>query len=156
MGSGMRKALAVGLGVLVAIAGIFLLVTADHDRLYDDPKALGGSANSYSAILFVNSRSGDGWSGSVGKLSGVHEVATIHRGEEAPVTVTCRLEVTSGKAKLVWADPEGNVTTLLEGCAGEEDTLTLTLIMPEGTNRFKVAGADKAACAWRLELAGAA
>ena len=45
--------------------------------------------------------------------------------------------------------------SLLEGCAGEEDTLTLTLIMPEGANRFKVAGADKAACAWRLELAGA-
>ena len=156
MGSGMRKALAVGLGVLVAIAGIFLLVTADHDRLYDDPKALGGSANSYSAIMFVNGRTDEGWSGSVGKLSGVHEVATLHRGGEAPVTVTCHLEVTSGKAKLVWADPEGNVTTLLEGCAGEEDTLTLTLIMPEGTNRFKVAGADKAACAWRLELAGAA
>ena len=56
MGSGMRKALAVGLGVLGAIAVIYLLLTADDDSLYDHPKALGGSANSYSATLFVNSR----------------------------------------------------------------------------------------------------
>lgn len=152
MKSNVGRALAIGLGALVTIAGIFLLVTADHDRLYDDPKALGGSANSYSATMFVNSRTDDGWSGSVGRLSGVHEVFTLHQREETPVTLTCSLEVTAGKAKLIWADPEGNVTTLLEKTAGEKERLTLTLTLPEGTNRFKVAGADKAACAWTVNV----
>ena len=148
----MRGPLVTGFVLLLSIAGILFLVTMDHDKLYDDPKALAGSANSYSAVMFVNRQTNGGYSGSVGKLSGIHEVFSLYKREETSVTLRCSLEVTVGKAKLVWADPQGNVTTLLEGHAGESDSVTVTLTLPEGANRLKVAGADKAACAWEVEV----
>ena len=75
----MRGPLVTGLVLLLSIAGILFLVTMDHDKLYDDPNALAGSANSYSAVMFVNRQTNGGYSGSVGKLSGIHEVFSLYR-----------------------------------------------------------------------------
>ena len=141
------------LPLLCAGALCFTLAGCDHDGSYDDVPALGGSANSYSAVSFVQTTVNGVRSGSVGKLSGTYELWNCRSqgGEQAALTYT--FEVTNGKAKLVFADPEGNVETLVECSTGDGPIQgTVTLDLPEGKSRIKLAGAEDAAASWTLEI----
>ena len=130
--------------------GFWYKITGENTvQLITNPNA----ANSYSAVSFVQTTVNGVRSGSVGKLSGTYELWNCRSqgGEQAALTYT--FEVTNGKAKLVFADPEGNVETLVECSTGDGPIQgTVTLDLPEGKSRIKLAGAEDAAASWTLEI----
>lgn len=141
------------LPLLCAGALCLTLAGCDQDDRYDDISALGGSANSYSAVSFVQTTVNGVRSGSVGKLSGTYELWNCRSQNHDQATLTYTFEVTNGKAKLVFADPDGNVETLVECSAGDGPAQgTLTLDLSVGTSRIKLAGAEDAAASWTLEI----
>lgn len=145
----MRRLLALLCGGALCLS----LAGCNQEALYDDADALGSSSNSYSAVRFVETTINSTRTGSVGKLSGMYELwsCRAEAGEQAVLIYT--FEVTNGKAKLILADPEGNVETLVECFAGDDAAQgTLTLNLSEGMNRIKVVGAEDAALTWELEI----
>jgi len=141
----------IALAVILTAVTFLITLGGDHDALYDDPEALRGKS-SYSAFQFSNLRTGDSFSGSVGKLSGIYEVFSCTVETDGLAQVHYTLDVTNGKAKLVLVSPDGAIATLQECLAGESADETVTVTLPEGVSRFKLVGAEEAAFSWKVEL----
>lgn len=78
-------------------------------------------------------------------MEGMDTVWKYEASEDTEVTFEWKLNVSSGKAKFVLIDPDGNLSTLVECKAesgGEQDG-TETFEMKKGENRVKLVGAEK-------------
>ena len=134
------KIIAAGLSIML-LPGCALNTGA---RVYDDEKALAADYNSYNLINFSGSQSENTVSGSAERLEGVDTIWEFDAQEQAEVNIFCHLTVTSGKAKLVYVDPDGTVSTLLECSAGEDGGMSAseTIEVKEGENRIRLVGAE--------------
>ena len=83
-------------------------------------------------------------SGSAEKLEGMDTIWEFNTDEPTEVNISCNLTVTSGKAKLVYIDPDGTVTTIAECIAGEENeqSVSESIKAEEGENRIRLVGAE--------------
>ena len=121
--------------VAVLISGCALNTGA---RVYDNEKALSGNANSYNLVNYSGSMSDNTVSGSAEKLEGMDTIWEFNTDEPTEVNISCNLTVTPGKAKLVYIDPDGTVTTIAECIAGEENeqSVSESIKAEEGENRI--------------------
>lgn len=141
----------VGLAMVPVYIGLVRSTDGKYDALYDDPEALAGPDN-FAAQMSLNHHWGKTWKGSIGKLSGVYVLFSCKAEGDAWGEIDYTLEVDRGKAKLILADPEGNVTTIQECLMGETAQETVRLPLPEGTSYVKLVGAEGAALTWRVEM----
>ena len=113
-------------------------------RVYDNERALAGKYNSYNLINYSSSLSDNTVSGSAEKLEGMDTIWRFDTDEPAEVNISYNLTVTSGKAKLVYVDPDGTVTLLAECVAGEENeqSASESIKVEEGENRIRLVGAE--------------
>lgn len=113
-------------------------------RVYNNEKALAADYSSYNLINFSSSQSGNTVSGSAEKLEGMDTIWKYDADELTEVNISFSLTVTSGKAKLVYVDPDGTVSTLLECSTGENagQSESETLKVKEGENRIRLVGAE--------------
>lgn len=113
-------------------------------RVYNDEKALAEDYSSYNLTNFSGSQSENTVSGLAEKLEGMDTIWKYDAEEMTEVKITYSLTVTSGKAKLVYVDPDGTVSTLLECSAGEDvgQSEAETLKVKEGENRIRLVGAE--------------
>ena len=101
--------------------------------------------NSYNLTNYTGSQEGNTVFGSAEKMEGMDTIWKYEASEDTEVTFTWKLNVSSGKAKFVLIDPDGNLSTLVECKAesgGEQDG-TETFEMKKGENRVKLVGAEK-------------
>lgn len=113
-------------------------------RVYNDEKALAGDYSSYNLTNFSGNQSENTVSDSAEKLEGMDTIWELDAEEPEEVNISYSLTVTSGKAKLVYVDPEGTVSTLLECSAGEDAGQSASEIIEvrEGENRIRLVGAE--------------
>lgn len=122
-----------------------------YDALYDDLEALAGPG-CFTAEMSSTHHWGNTWKGSIGKLSGVYILFSCKVDEDTWGEMDYTLEATQGKAKLILADPAGNVTTIRECLAGETVQETVNLPLPAGTSSVKLVGTERAALSWQVEM----
>lgn len=134
-----KMAAAAGMTVMV-MTGCALNTGA---RVYDNEKALSGQANSYNLVNYKGSHSGDMVGGSAKLLEGVDTIWEYDADETEEAEITYSLNVTSGKAKLVYVDPDGNVSLIVE-CSEEDGAQsgTESVAVKEGRNRIRLVGAQ--------------
>lgn len=113
-------------------------------RVYDSDRAIASSSNSYNLSNYTGGQNGNTVSGTAEKLEGMDTVWRYEADEEKEVTMSWKLNVSSGKAKFVLIDPDGELTTLAECLAGEEgeQSSSGTFEIKKGENRVKLIGAE--------------
>ena len=113
-------------------------------RVYDSDRAIASSSNSYNLSNYTGGQNGNTVSGTAEKLEGMDTVWRYEADEEKEVTMSWKLNVSSGKAKFVLIDPDGELTILTECLAGEESEQSSsgTFEIKQGENRVKLVGAE--------------
>ena len=115
------------------------------ERYYENDRGIAGDSNSYNLTNYTGSQEGNTVSGSAEKMEGMDTVWKYEASEDTEVTFTWKLNVSSGKAKFVLIDPDGNLSTLAECKAesGGEQENSGTFEIKKGENRVKLVGAEK-------------
>ena len=112
---------------LTAVAAAVLMTGCTMnlgERYYENDRGIAGDSNSYNLTNYTGSQEGNTVSGSAEKMEGMDTVWKYEASEDTEVTFTWKLNVSSGKAKFVLIDPDGNLSTLAECKAesgGEQD-----------------------------------
>lgn len=133
---------------LTAVAAAVLMTGCTMnlgERYYENDKGIADDFNSYNLTNYTGSQEGNTVFGSAEKMEGMDTIWKYEASEDTEVTFTWKLNVSSGKAKFVLIDPDGNLSTLVECKAesgGEQDG-TETFEMKKGENRVKLVGAEK-------------
>ena len=116
-------------------------------RFYDNEKGIAGQTNSYNLTNYSGSQDENTVSGSAEKMEGMDTIWNYTSPDDTEVTLSWKLSVSSGKAKLVLIDPDGNLSTLVEceaSSGGEQEGLG-TFEIKQGENRVKLVGAEETA-----------
>ena len=116
-------------------------------RFYDNEKEIAGQTNSYNLTNYSGSQDDNTVSGSAEKMEGMDTIWNYTASDDTEVILSWKLSVSSGKAKLVLIDPDGNLSTLVECEAssdGEQEG-SGTFEIKQGENRVKLVGAEETA-----------
>ena len=116
-------------------------------RFYDNEKGIAGQTNSYNLTNYSGSQDDNTVSGSAEKMEGMDTIWNYTASDDTEVILSWKLSVSSGKAKLVLIDPDGNLSTLVECEAssdGEQEG-SGTFEIKQGENRVKLVGAEETA-----------
>ena len=140
----MKKKKSICLTAVVTAVLISGCVMNTGARVYDSDRAIASSSNSYNLIDYTGNQNGNTVSGSAEKLDGMDTIWSYEAEEEKEVTLSWKLNVSSGKAKFVLINPDGELTTLVECFAGEdsEQSSSGTFEIKQGENRVKLVGAE--------------
>jgi hypothetical protein len=140
----MKKKKSICLTAVVTAVLISGCVMNTGARVYDSDRAIASSSNSYNLTDYTGNQNGNTVSGSAEKLEGMDTVWSYEAEEEKEVTLSWKLNVSSGKAKFVLINPDGELTTLVECFAGEdsEQSSSGTFEIKQGENRVKLVGAE--------------
>lgn len=140
----MKKKKSICLTAVVTAVLISGCVMNTGARVYDSDRAIASSSNSYNLTDYTGNQNGNTVSGSAEKLEGMDTVWSYEAEEEKEVTLSWKLNVSSGKAKFVLINPDGELTTLAECFAGEdsEQSSSGTFEIKQGENRVKLVGAE--------------
>lgn len=116
-------------------------------RFYDNEKGIAGQTNSYNLTNYSGSQDENTVSGSAEKMEGMDTIWNYTSPDNTEVTLSWKLSVSSGKAKLVLIDPDGNLSTLVEceASSGGEQEGSGTFEIKQGENRVKLVGAEETA-----------
>ena len=117
------------------------------ERFYDNEKGIAGETNSYNLTNYSGSQDDNTVSGSAEKMEGMDTIWNYTASDDTEVILSWKLSVSSGKAKLVLIDPDGNLSTLVECEAssdGEQEG-SGTFEIKQGENRVKLVGAEETA-----------
>lgn len=117
------------------------------ERFYDNEKGIAGETNSYNLTNYSGSQDDNTVSGSAEKMEGMDTIWNYTASDDTEVILSWKLSVSSGKAKLVLIDPDGNLSTLVEcevSSDGEQEG-SGTFEIKQGENRVKLVGAEETA-----------
>ena len=117
------------------------------ERFYDNEEGIAGETNSYNLTNYSGSQDDNTVSGSAEKMEGMDTIWNYTASDDTEVILSWKLSVSSGKAKLVLIDPDGNLSTLVECEAssdGEQEG-SGTFEIKQGENRVKLVGAEETA-----------
>ena len=116
-------------------------------RFYDNEKGIAGQTNSYN--LTNNTVSG-----SAEKMEGMDTIWNYTSPDDTEVTLSWKLSVSSGKAKLVLIDPDGNLSTLVEceASAGGEQNGSGTFEIKKKRERTGLNWSGRRKHPWSLNL----
>lgn len=110
--------------------------------IYDDDTRIASTLNTYNIMNCEQVQSDLHFAASVGKMEGMDTVWVFDAEEDTAVDITYRINVSSGKMKLVWIDPENEVSIIAECDSEMEDSVQETLHIKKGNNRIKIVAGE--------------
>lgn len=130
---------------IVIIMFLFLclmLAGCDYTKSYDDSSKLSSSADSWSLNYSSQSIKEGVYKGTM-KLSGYGTIWRYDSDKDQDVSAKYKLNVKSGKAKLILVTPDKNVSVLVENEKKSTDG-SIDIPVKKGKNMVKLVGYDSA------------
>lgn len=131
--------------ILLAICFCLLFTGCNNSfaaQEYNSAEKIAQPADRYAKERAVFNTVQGGYSFEAGKFNGRETLWSVLVDKDEDLEIELFFSLTSGKAKLVHIDDEGNLTTVIE-CSPETSTdgyVTRTLSLKEGQNRLKLVG----------------
>ncbi len=110
--------------------------------VYDDDAKIASASNTYNIMNYEQVQSDLHFTASVEKMEGMDTIWVFDAEEDTEVDITYRLNVSSGKMKLVWINPEKEVSVIVECDSEMEDSVQETLHIKKGNNRIKIVAGE--------------
>lgn len=110
--------------------------------VYDDDAKIASNTNTYSLINCEQVQSDLHFTASVEKMEGMDTIWVFDAEKDTAVDITYKLNVSSGKMKLVLINPEKEVSVIAECDSGMEDFVSDTLDIKKGNNRLKLVAGE--------------
>lgn len=110
--------------------------------VYDDDVKIASASNTYNIMNYEQVQSDLHFTASVEKMEGMDTIWVFDAEEDTEVDITYRLNVSSGKMKLVWINPEKEVSVIVECDSEMEDPVQETLHVKKGNNRIKIVAGE--------------
>lgn len=110
--------------------------------IYDNDTKIASDSNSYSLTNCEQVQRDRHFTASVGKMEGMDTVWTFDAEEDTTVDITYKINVSSGKMKLVLINPEKEVTVIVECDSEMEEFVQETLDIKKGHNRIKIVAGE--------------
>ena len=110
--------------------------------VYDNDAKIASNTNTYSLINYEQVQSDLHFTASVEKMEGMDTIWVFDAEEDTAVDITYKLNVSSGKMKLVLINPEKEVSVIAECDSGMEDFVSDTLDIKKGNNRIKIVAGE--------------
>ena len=127
---------------LLLAAALCLTMTACSNEFaqqeYDSAEKIAESGDRYAKSVSVMTWNDRGLSFSAGSFDGRETMWSEIVTDEGTVGISVSLSLEEGMAKLVYIDPDDNITELIESTYGRDISRTIT--MPVGENRIKLVG----------------
>lgn len=138
----MNKKIRILSAVIVIILSATGCIMNNGTRVYDNEDMIVKDYNSYNLVMSKQHVEDNCLTGSAQSLEGMGTIWRFDAAEDTEVNLTYRINVSSGKAKLVLISPDDTITTLAE-CTPDSDgeEVTETFQANEGENRIKLIGA---------------
>lgn len=111
---------------------------------YDSDKKIAAEGDRYSKNKSLFNTSDGEYSLTVAQYDGRETLWTDWTDKDQDVGIKLSLSLSKGRAKVVYVDDEGNITTIIE-CSPEDCTdgyITKNLSLKKGKNRIKIVGYD--------------
>ncbi len=138
----MKKIIAL---LFVCICLLFTGCNNDYAREeYDSAEKIALEADHYAKVKSIFTSIQGGYSLHVSKFDGRETLWSNVLNENKEIEIDFLFTLSSGEAKVVHIDDEGNVTTIIE-CSPETSTdeyVTKTVSLKSGRNRLKIVGYD--------------
>lgn len=129
------------------LAVVFLItgcVDSSRFDVYDDDQKIASTSNSFN-LTNVYQASEDGhFTASVEKMKGMDTLWSIDAEEGITLDITYTLNVSSGKAKLVLINPDGELSIIAECSSEMTEPAQSVLNLEKGKSRIKLVATDKA------------
>lgn len=111
---------------------------------YDDTDLIIGSADRYAKSMAIMNTVDNKITFTAEKFDGRETIWSVLYEDYRNVDVEFTFKISSGKAKLVFIDSEGNLENIAEITPDSVigDTMQYTALMREGNNRIKIVGYD--------------
>lgn len=132
------KALVLIMSLLLCL----LLAGCDYTKSYDDSSKLSSSADSWSLNNSSQSIKDGVYKGTM-RISGYGSIWKYDSDKDGTVSAKYKLNVKTGKAKLILVTPDKNVSVLVENDKKSTDG-SLDIPVKKGKNIVKLVGYDKA------------
>lgn len=110
--------------------------------VYDDDAKIASSTNTYNLINYEQVQSDLHFTASVEKMEGMDTIWVFDAEKDTAVDITYKLNVSSGKMKLVLINPEKEISIIAECDSGMEDFVSDTLDIKKGNNRIKIVAGE--------------
>lgn len=110
--------------------------------VYDNDAKIASNTNTYSLINYEQVQSDLHFTASVEKMEGMDTIWVFDAEEDTAVDITYKLNVSSGRMKLVLINPEKEVSVIAECNSGMEDFVSDTLDIKKGNNRIKIVAGE--------------
>lgn len=110
--------------------------------VYDNDAKIASDTNTYSLINYEQVQSDLHFTASVEKMEGMDTIWVFDAEEDTAVDITYKLNVSSGRMKLVLISPEKEVSVIAECDSGMEDFVSDTLDIKKGNNRIKIVAGE--------------
>ncbi len=127
---------------VILAAALCLTMTACSNEFaeqeYDSAEKIVQSGDRYATSLSASTWINNELSYSAGSFDGRETLWSEIVIDEGTVEISVSLSLDEGMAKLVYIDPDDNITELIESTYGKDISRTIT--MPEGENRIKLVG----------------
>lgn len=127
---------------VILAAALCLTMTACSNEFaeqeYDSAEKIVQSGDRYATSLSASTWINNELSYSAGSFDGRETLWSEIVIDEVTVEISVSLSLDEGMAKLVYIDPDDNITELIESTYGKDISRTIT--MPEGENRIKLVG----------------
>ena len=131
-------------GILTVVFLITGCVNSSMFKVYDDDQKITSASNSFN-LTNVNQTSEDGrFTASVEKMEGMDTLWSFDAEEDTILDITYILNVSSGKAKLVLINPDGELSIIAECSSEMAEPAQSVLNLEKGKNRIKLVAAEKA------------
>ena len=106
--------------------------------LYNNDKAIASDTNTYN-LDAVEQKINDGhFVANVERMEGMDTVWEFDTEEDIDINLIYKINVSSGKLKLVQINPKGYVSVITECDSNIQDTAETTLNVEKGNNRIKI------------------
>lgn len=126
------------------IATVCLLVGCTFNpmvAIYDNDEKIASTTNSYNLIGIEQTLVKEQFTASVNKMEGMDTIWTFESEEDKVVDITYKINVSSGKMKLVLINPEDEVVTIAEYNSEMSEPVQSTMNIGKGSNRIKIVAA---------------
>ena len=127
---------------MILAAALCLTMTACSNEFaekeYDNAEKIVQTSDQYAKSMSAMTWKNNELSFSAAKFDGRETLWSENVIQEGEVEISVSLSLEAGMAKLVYIDPDDNITELIESSYASDITRTIT--MPEGRNRIKLVG----------------
>ncbi len=149
----MKKFLCIIVAFVTLLSGCSISSVISMNNIYDNDEQIASENNSYNMFSQEQEVDGSVCKGTV-ELEGMDTLWSYESTEDIELEISVSLNVTAGKAKLVFIAPDGTLTEIFETTTEEDinEATLFTLPIEKGTNRIKLVAADEANIEYELNI----